>query len=395
MNAKPDLEQVPSAPIATPDKSAAKRVGRILSFDFWRGLALITIFINHIPGNPLERFTSRNFGFSDASEVFVFLAGAAAGLAYFRRFQSGQRLLQTLKIWMRSFHLYSAHIVLVIAMAAIMGFAAQQTGDVRLLEMMHFDVFVASPVQGLIGLATLGLQPSYLNILPLYIVLIAVSPVLILIASKSVRWMLALSGALYVGTQLLALKLPSYPLPDGWFFNPLAWQFIFAIGLAVGISLVRGAPLPRNRLLFALAAFYTVMACIWIKAGFYIKWDLWPLPRFMWEFDKTNLLLPRLLHVLALAYLASYLPMERWLRSTAYLRPVILMGQHSLPVFCFGTVLSLVGQILRMVGSGDPTTDVVMIVTGILLQMGLAGVLEWYRVGLNQRPQGQVAASAG
>lgn len=45
------------------------------AIDFWRGFALVTIFINHIPGNFYERFTHRNIGVSDSAELFVFLAG--------------------------------------------------------------------------------------------------------------------------------------------------------------------------------------------------------------------------------------------------------------------------------------------------------------------------------
>ncbi len=43
--------------------------------DFWRGIALITIFINHIPGNYWGRFTHANYSISDSADLFVFLAG--------------------------------------------------------------------------------------------------------------------------------------------------------------------------------------------------------------------------------------------------------------------------------------------------------------------------------
>ena len=51
------------------------------AIDFWRGLALVTIFINHVPGNTFERYTYSQYGISDAAELFVFLAGWSIGIA--------------------------------------------------------------------------------------------------------------------------------------------------------------------------------------------------------------------------------------------------------------------------------------------------------------------------
>src|SRR5690606_34128037 len=75
--------------------------GRDTAIDVIRALALLTIFVNHVPGNPLEFLTHKNFGFSDAAEAFVLISGVSAGLAYGPRFLSGQRLLTTLKAWRR------------------------------------------------------------------------------------------------------------------------------------------------------------------------------------------------------------------------------------------------------------------------------------------------------
>ena len=43
--------------------------------DFWRGFALVEIFVNHIPGNVYEQFTHKALSLSDSAELFVFLAG--------------------------------------------------------------------------------------------------------------------------------------------------------------------------------------------------------------------------------------------------------------------------------------------------------------------------------
>ena len=56
--------------------------GRDLRLDFFRGLALACIFIDHIPDTVLARFTLHAVGFSDAAEVFIFISGYSAALAY-------------------------------------------------------------------------------------------------------------------------------------------------------------------------------------------------------------------------------------------------------------------------------------------------------------------------
>ena len=58
------------------------RTARDPRLDVLRGLCLVMIFINHVPGNALEVLTTRNFGFSDAAEGFVMMSGIAAGIAY-------------------------------------------------------------------------------------------------------------------------------------------------------------------------------------------------------------------------------------------------------------------------------------------------------------------------
>src|SRR5690606_23378923 len=101
-------------------------------------------------------------------------------------------------------------------------------------------------------------------------------------------------------------------------------------------------------------------------------------PRFVWDISyKTNLILPRLLHVLALAYVLAYLPIERWLAGSAFARPLVVTGRHALPVFCVGTVLAFGAQLVRAQEGGGAALDIVLISGGILAQLILAGVLEW------------------
>ena len=62
--------------------------GRDLRLDLFRGLALWLIFLDHIPANVVNWLTIRNYGFSDAAEIFVFISGYTAAFVYGRTMQS-------------------------------------------------------------------------------------------------------------------------------------------------------------------------------------------------------------------------------------------------------------------------------------------------------------------
>jgi hypothetical protein len=363
------------------------RRSRVVSVDFWRGIALATIFIDHVPGNVLEHYTQRNFGFSDAAEVFVLLAGVAAAFAYLRHFEAGERAHQTLRVWLRAFTLYRAHIVVLMICGAIVAYASQATEDTRIIEMMQFDQIAKDPVPSIIGIATLMFQPSSQNILPLYVALLSVAPLLILLVRRDPRLALAVSGTVYVAAQIFHLTLPSYPLPEAWYFNPLTWQFLFTLGLVAGASIVLDRPLrlPFERGLIVASILYVGVSAVVIAGGFVGTYDFSPLPQFLWEQDKTNLSLPRLTHIVALAFLVSRLPVETWIRDRALSKPLILLGQHSLPVFSLGIILSIVAQLLRVVYGGGVEFGIFLIFLGLALQIGLAWVLEWQKDGLSRK----------
>lgn len=78
--------------------------------DVFRSLALLTIFINHIPGTLYESLTHRNFGFSDSAEVFVLLSGVALGLSFHNRLQQKPFTFIVRKLWRRALQLYAAYL---------------------------------------------------------------------------------------------------------------------------------------------------------------------------------------------------------------------------------------------------------------------------------------------
>lgn len=218
----------------------AQRV-RDLRADLFRGLALWFIFINHVPGNWLANFTIRNVTLCDATEIFVLLAGYAAGIAYGATLMREGWLFAAAQVVRRVGTLYVAHIVLFVMFTAQVGYSAAALQDSIYIDELHLDAFGQEPYRALLEALLLRFQPAFLNILPLYIVLL-LQFALTLPLLRRPRLLLALSLALYVATRALGLELPSWT-GGGWFFNPFAWQVLFCVGLALGYR-APGGPAP-------------------------------------------------------------------------------------------------------------------------------------------------------
>jgi hypothetical protein len=310
------------------------------------------IFVDHMPGNAFENLTPRNFGFSDAAEAFVFLSGVSLAVAYGRRFFLGQRLQTVRRLAKRELKLYGAHIGLSLAGLIIFFAGAAWMGKPALLEVHGRDLFVDNPGLGMLGLVSLGHQLGYFNILPLYMILIAFVPVLLWLAAIDCRLMLGVSALVYALFRLFGWNLPSWPAPGVWFFDPFAWQLLFAIALTVGLNL-RDASVPRSRPLIALAALIVAASAIVVTRGFGVgaSADAWQSVRDALDLDKAQLGLVRLVHFLALAYLIYGLRLTDRLRNWPLYRPVALLGRHSLWVFALLSLFSAIWQVLVAVVS--------------------------------------------
>lgn len=358
--------------------------GRDARLDMFRGLALVMIFINHVPGTFYETLTSRNFGFSDAAEAFVFMSGLAAGLAYSGRFVAGPLWPAIAKVWARARQLYFVHLSITLIALAIFAAAALWFGLDELLEVNNIAPVLGLPLETMIGLPLMAHQLGYLNILPLYIMLLLATP---LVTALGLRWpvqtMLG-SILLWVIAGQFRLNLPNYPTQGGWFFNPLSWQILFVVGLLSGIAMKQGRRfVPRSQLLFGVSAAFVVFVLLWVKIpplgdagrnglGFLSKLGL---PFYVTWFDKTFLALPRLLHALALFYVLASLGVVRRIAESAVVAPLRLMGRQGLAVFAVGTVLSLFLQAVKAGVAGGFLLDTLLIGGGLLLLVGLAYVL--------------------
>ncbi len=372
-----------------PASGAALPGQRDLRLDFFRGLALLCIFIDHIPGNLIADYTIRVIGLSDASELFIFISGYAAGLVYMSAIAREGLLFSGLRVWRRVWQLYVAHLFLFVIFTAQVAWTSMTFDNPMYVEEMNIASFLNEPHIAILEALLLKFKPVYMDILPLYIVLLAFFPLALWLIRQSRLLALGLSIGLYAAARYYHLNLPAYPEDAEWYFNPLAWQLLFMIGAILGAS-TRGFassgadfPVPRNRWLLALAIAYALfgfaMQFLWehdlIGRVFPHGWEA-----FIFPTDKTNLSAWRLSNLLALAYLTAYFlradsPMLRW----RVFHPLILCGQHSLHIFCLGVFLSFAGLIV-LVELGDTLAYQLLVNgTGIAIMIGAAAMLAWYR----------------
>ena len=233
---------------------------RDLRIDLLRGLALLFIFIDHIPDNGLAHFTLRNFGFADAAEVFVLLAGFSAVLAYQRSFEREGFRAGAARVMDRVRDIYLWHLALVAFCAIGLTVAAVWFENPMYSHNIGVHVFGESPAAATFFAATLINQPNMLNILPLYIVLMLVwVPFVLWLLPRRPWQMLFVSASLWLIASLLQLNLPSQQAPQGWVFNPFAWQLLITVG-ALAAHFSREEPIPASRVTIALAGAYVAFA---------------------------------------------------------------------------------------------------------------------------------------
>jgi hypothetical protein len=365
-----------SSPLKTPSPLPSSQ--RDERLDAFRGFALITIFINHVPGTLYENYTYRNIGFSDAAEAFVLISGIAAALAYSRLIRTAfQQALY--KIIKRSALLYSVSIITSLLAAAIFYVATKGFGATSLLNMINMKPFFDDPEKGFIGLVTLGHQFGYFNILPMYAVLLLVLPFMLLVGLYSRKMLLALSFGLWAFSGYTGLNMPNYPTQGGWFFNPLAWQLLFVIGIVLGLRMKEGVKTPFSLPLFVTCILYLIAAAIWVRVPLWGLENETGLPAWIGGFDKTQVSLPRFLHIMALLYVLTHIPAVTKLCASSFAAPLRMIGRQALPVFATGSVLCVFLIALRTLIPTNAAIDASLLLSGIIIQFALAYMLEMRR----------------
>jgi hypothetical protein len=320
---------------------------RDLRLDFFRGLAVYMIFVDHVSNDPLRKFTYQMIGFSDAAELFVFLSGLACGIAYSRTFAHGGLFALTAALARRVGRIYLFYVLSSVSMILLVAAAMKYMG---LQDSLALGA--EQPSTAILSALLVSRPPALVSILILYIILTSiVVPAIILVPERYRILTLAISGAIWLASQFLH----SYtePITQVLFFNPLAWQFLFAIGVTLGMC---GEQRPstigsifQQRWLVVAAWVVTVGAMLArvlsYRSGFDVTWLRFD-PATA-EIMKENLSTIRLVHFLSVAYLvAFYLHREAAFLKWPISRPVIKTGMHSLEVFSLSVLLDTAVNIL-------------------------------------------------
>jgi len=346
--------------------------------DFWRGFALLTIFINHVPGLYFERFTFRNASLSDSAELFVFLAGCALR----KLVQGPARALSAgplvLRLEGRAMTVYIAQTVITEIAIALLAAASILLDAPFLIDWHNASAVFNDPVRAHVGLVLLTHQLGYFNILPLYVILMVGAPLIALTQRYARRLLLPASLAIYAGALAFGVNFPTWPVEGTWFFNPLAWQLIFVLGFVLAGEDGLGAFARRHRqILRRLAIPIVLLGATVAIMDFSPEPINLPAPQLFFMFDKTFLSPSRLIHSLALTafFVGAFAAIRDWIpRSSGFLS---LLGRNSLNVFCAASILSLVGQIFRFVYGGHVATDAFVVILGFLLMGLVAWASEW------------------
>jgi hypothetical protein len=355
---------------------------RDLRLDFFRGLALIFIFVDHIPENILSYFTLQAVQFFDAAEVFIFISGYTAALVYGRTFAARGASYATAQVLRRAWQLYVAHIFLFMIFIAEVSYIVTTFKNPMYNEEMRVADFLEEPHIAIVKALTLQFQPTFLDILPLYILLLVILPIILIGLRLHPVIVLCVSLLLYVIVQLANISVPAYPEGHVWYFNPLAWQFLFTAGAALGWGTRARWLRPRGALMFIAVGVVGTTFVVKLSWTVHGVWDPFPglFLRELWPVNKNNLspirLAPFFASVILVAALVS--PSAGFLRTRAA-KPVILCGQQSLEVFCLGILLSALGHFVLTEYRSSIGIQLAVNAAGIFALCMTARMIDWYK----------------
>ena len=357
--------------------------------DFFRGLGMFIIFVAHIPWNVWALWIPARFGFSDATEIFVFCSGMASAIAFGRVFDNRGWWMGTARVSHRVWQVYWAHVALFLVIAAMMVLFDSFNfygAENHYRDQLNLSWFFNDTAANLIGLLSLTYVPNYFDILPMYLVILAMMPVVMLLARQHVGLAGAFIAALWLSANLGLASLPAEPWSEReWFFNPFGWQLVFFTGFAFMRGWIPAPPVRAWMIAAAVAFLVLTIPLAWHRihtaAPLFQEWRaaLDPL------IAKTEFGILRYLHFLALAYVAWAAAGEggrRLMSSGLWGRFVTIVqkvGQQSLAVFLTSMVLAqMAGAALDVMGR-EPITFALVNIAGFGVLTVTAYVAGWYK----------------
>ena len=362
------------------DRVLAPRA-RDMRLDLFLGLANWFMFLDHIPHNMVNWITLRNYGFSGAADVFIFTSGYTAAMVYARIMLERGVVVGATRVLRRAWQLYAAYVVLFAVYVVAIGDVAARYAAPDIIYEFNVAGLVEEPVRTVAHGLLLQSTALNLDVLQLIVMLMACFPLMLWAMLRKPGLAMTGSLALYLVARQFDWNLSSFP--DGsWYFNPFCWQLLFVLGGFCALGGARWRPsILRSPIPVYLGVAYLVFALVMTMAGrfpeFGRMFPSWLLDAFNPN-DKVNLAPYRVLHFMVVAFLVTRLMSRDW-RGLQWpiLKPIILCGQQSLPVFCAGVFLSFAGHFFLMTGAGSLVEQIFVSVSGIAIMTLVAGYISW------------------
>ncbi len=318
-------------------RGAAARPGRDDRFDLFRGLALIAISLNHIvpPAAVMAtygQYQLRTGLFFNFADVFVFISGCVGGIAYWKFLRNDGFVKTQLKSWKRISEIYSSHSVSCVICLALVFVFDRMGVTPEFLQWTTDNLHSAAA-----GTFLIYNPMPFFNILGLYIVLLLLLPAYLWIYLHN-RWLAGgLTLLVYLYSQSVFYLGNAADIASPFFGNLFAWQFIFFVGVSLGVEIRRGGlKLPVNNWMIGAALVYFLVGDFLEQTEFaYFHFT-----------SKDFLGVMRIADLLAAAYLISLWVPRTFSGRSAFVLPLIHLGRRALPAFCAGIVASYSASLL-------------------------------------------------
>ncbi len=348
------------------------------------GLAAWFLFLDHVPHNAVSLLTMRNFGFSGAVDLFVFVGGYTAAIFYGRMMLERGLVVTATRIFKRLWQLYVAYVVLFVVYIELIGYVAGKSSAPALIGEFNVTGIVDHTIRTLIHGLLLQAKPLNLEVLQLFIVLMAFFPLVLLGIMRRPNLTMAASTSLYVVARYLDWNLSSFP--DGrWSLNPFCWQLLFVFGTwlaSIGAQQKQALSTFQDYWTLRVAAWlYLIFALVVTIAGRYPQIG-GIVPDYLLDLflpnPRENLDPYRVLHFLALVFLFTCVVPRDWRGFQWHaLQPVIKCGEEWLPVFCAGVFLSFAAHLVLITGPNLLAMHILVSVAGISIMTAVATYASW------------------
>lgn len=344
------------------------------------GIATWSVFVDHIPNNVVNLLTLRNFGFSGAADLFVFVVGYGVAIIYGKMALERGYLVAATRIFRRVWRLYAAYVVLFVIYIDTIAYVASQSMAPEIISDYNISGILEHPLRILVRGLLLQEEPLNLDLLQLTIPLMAFFPFALWGLLRRPNVTLALSVAFYFAARWFDWNFRTYPDQE-WAFNPFCWQMLMVLGGWFAVTGTAGRALRDLPWLRVLAGAYLVSAMAITLMRHSPTLSAY-LPDVVLNgispTDKENLAPYRVIHFLALAFIATHLipPDHPGLQWKA-LQMVIKCGEEWLAVFCVGVFLSFAGHLILITGANLVVMQIGVSLAGFAAMTAVAYYISW------------------